>query len=477
MKKIIKNGILMIVGIAIVSCSDYLDVQPNDKYLEDQVFSSEDGVNSLLNGLYLSMVGPKLYGGNLTMSTIEVLGQRYNLADSRHEWAPYKSYSYSEKMVKEDMDAIWTSGYNTILNINNLLNGLEKQSVLTPRKKNIMQGEALGLRAMVHFDLLRLFGPIYSVNPSNLSIPYYKDAKAASNPLLPASELITHILSDLDVAASLLSEEDPIVSNGVAGDTSDFFYTQRNLRMNFYAVKALQARVNLYAGHNQAAFDAATLVIEATESVFPWTPPTEVITGNNPDRIFSSEVIFGIENLKLYEQQRDLFASELSAFNILAPNSYRLSETFENNENDYRYNSSWAIPTVGSYSFRTFFKYADVNDREKHFRFLQPLIRKTEMYYIASETAQDPAQALMYLNKVRYNRGLVALPETINIQNEILKEYSKEFYGEGQLFFYYKRKNASTIPDGSKTDGYSNITMGADQYVVPLPDSEAQFIN
>ena len=111
------------------------------------------------------------------------------------------------------------------------------------------------------------------------------------------------------------------------------------------------------------------------------------------------------------------------------------------------------------------------------FRFLQPLIRKTEMYYIAAETTTDPAQALGYLNTVRYNRGLVDLSQTSNIATEIRKEHEKEFYGEGQLFFYYKRKNIKELPDASTSASYYKIRMDSDTYVVPLPDSESQFIN
>lgn len=476
MKKVIKNASLIVFGIFMVSCNDYLDVQPEDKYIEDQVYSSKEGINNLLNGIYINITKPQLYGGNLTMSTVEILGQRYNLSNNGHVWYSHNQYAYNEAAVKRDIENIWTNSYGAILNINNLLSGLETQSVLTSTETNIIKGETFGLRAMLHFDLLRLFGPIYAINPSSLSIPYYKEAQASSSPLLPANEVLESVLADLNMAASLLGE-DPILSNGVSGDPSNPFYMHRNLRLNFYAIKGLQARVNLYAGNNQAAFDAATMAIDAVEGVFPWTPPTQVITGSDPDRVFSSEVIFGVENLQLYEQQNSLFSSDLSGSNILAPNSFRLRETFENNENDYRYNSSWAVPAIGSYDFRTFFKYASVNNLNAKSRYLQPLIRKTEMYYIAAETSADPAQALTYLNTVRFNRGLIDLPETADVQNELLKEYRKEFYGEGQLFFYYKRKNINRIPDATRTSANFTILMSPEKYVVPLPDSETQFIN
>src|SRR5699024_2951496 len=122
---------------------------------------------------------------------------------------------------------------------------------------------------------------------------------------------------------------------------------------------------------------------------------------------------------------------------------------YESNENDYRYNPWWKIPTTGSKSYRTFFKYADVINTGMSFRYLQPLVRLTELYLIAAETHPDPAAALEYLNTVRFNRGLADLPASVSLQDEIRKEYAKEFYGEGQLFFYYKRKAMSPIPNGS----------------------------
>jgi len=74
---------------------------------------------------------------------------------------------------------------------------------------------------------------------------------------------------------------------------------------------------------------------------------------------------------------------------------------------------------------------------------------------------------------VRLNRGLPNLTAGTVAVPEILKEYQKEFYGEGQLFYYYKRTNANAIPNGSTTSG--NITMDKTKYVLPLPLSETGF--
>ena len=108
---------------------------------------------------------------------------------------------------------------------------------------------------------------------------------------------------------------------------------------------------------------------------------------------------------------------------------------------------------------------------------LLPLIRLSEVYYIAAECRMeagpdyDKALALEYLNTVRRHRGIAEaeeLPFNLTdqqVKDEIYKEYRKEFVGEGQIFFYYKRKGMETIP------GY-NGEMTDLEYQYPMPDDE-----
>ncbi|MGY0408722.1 MAG: RagB/SusD family nutrient uptake outer membrane protein, partial [Polaribacter sp.] len=478
MKKYLKNSTKILVCILIVSCSNYLDIQPEDKYIEKDVFSSEKAINTALNGIYLHMASNNTYGGNLTMSTLDVLAQRYKV-DTSSDWYYTATYDYKNNDVKIIFNSIWTNLYRNILNINNFLQGLETyKGVVSPEKENILKGEAIALRAMLHLDLLRIYGPIYSTNADALAIPYNTKATTELSPILPAREVMTKILNDLSVAEKLLKNDGvrklasspfTLASNGYA-----YYRDDRNLRVNYFAVKALQARANLYAGNKAAALAAAKTVIDEASPFFPWTKPSAFIsTGKNPDRIFFTEVLFAIQNKNLYKQHIALFSYDLNDKEILAPQKSRLNDVFENNQSDFRLNLLWAIPTDGEKKYKTFLKFADIEAKSLSFRFKQPLIRMSEMYYIAAETAQDPTLALRYLNTARDNRGLGGLTTSVDLKSEILKEYEREFYGEGQLFFYYKRNNFTSIPNGSLASG--SIDMGPDQYVVPLPLSETAF--
>lgn len=73
-----------------------------------------------------------------------------------------------------------------------------------------MKGEALGLRAFLHFDLLRMFGPVYKEHPASKAIPYRIAFDKDATPVLPASEVVDAILKDLNDAEKLLKESDPL---------------------------------------------------------------------------------------------------------------------------------------------------------------------------------------------------------------------------------------------------------------------------
>ena len=77
------------------------------------------------------------------------------------------------------------------------------------------------------------------------------------------------------------------------------------------------------------------------------------------------------------------------------------------------------------------------------------------------------------MNKVRASRGCFSLtPTQESLQDEITNEFRREFLGEGQMFFFYKRHNMFKIPSGKDVNGTGTIDMLASYYVVPLPDSE-----
>ncbi|WP_312186049.1 RagB/SusD family nutrient uptake outer membrane protein [Sphingobacterium sp.] len=472
MKRTIKILLILLTTVSFFSCKKFLDVQPEDKVSESQLYSTKNGIRSVLNGIYLDLAANQLYGDNLTLSTIEILGQRYNISTEHNQYKT-STYAYKDKPTVDRMEDIWSTAYATILNINVFLENLDKyKGVVDQSTENVYRGEAIAMRAFLHFDLLRLYGPRYStVDSTKQSLPYYRNTKTEVNPLLPANVFMDNVMADLNLAETLL-QNDPIITTGVniaqPEDLVDFLSNNRNYRLNYYAIKGLKARVYLYRGDKTNALTMAKEVIAVSDK-FPWTTSANaLVEKQNPDRIFSSEMLFGVMNSQLYNRYLNWFDPSLSDRQILAPTPTRLATVYENNENDYRYNLNWQMPSNGSKPYKTFLKYADVVDKTKTFRFSIPLLKISEIYYIAAECEPIAADGITRLNIVRANRGLLPLAATANISTELQKEYQKDLFGEGQLFYYYKRRNVTSVANGSSTSG--NVTIN---YNVPLPDSES----
>ena len=473
-------ALLLLPAILLISCKKWLDLKPEDKFTETQVFTNEATMNQVLNGLYIKLADANLYGNHLGPGSIDIMGQLYNVG-TQHTRRKTWEYAYMDATVQPIFSGMWTAAYTGIVNVNELLKNLDaykETKGIRPGIDSLMRGEAIAIRALLHFDMLRVFGPLYptadSVKPS---IPYYTAVSTKISPLYPANAVVDSVLKDLATAEALL-QQDPVRTKGspggLAGDNAGF-WNNRNIRLNYFAVKALQARTLMYRGAKPEALTAATSLIQETEAWFPWVVPNTVISDkDNPNRVMTTECLFMLYNNNLYKTYQNLFAPELADANILAPNDTRLKGAFESNENDYRYNPNWFFSNISSKTYRTFYKYADIVDKTRSQRFLQPMIRKSELYLIAAECEPDKTIALGYLNTLRKNRGLIDLAATATVLTEVQKEYQKEFYGEGQMFFFYKRRNAPTILNSTSTTS-STVAMTAAKYVVPLPISETTY--
>lgn len=459
---IISTGILLTT----TGCKKYLDVQPTGYYTEDQVFANKTATQQALNGLYIDLAGNNLYGGALSQTYIELMAQRFRaFQDGVNFYEQFQQNNFTTTQARAIFDKIWQSAYHTIMSANLFLARIDAtiaSGIVSAEQGELMKGEALAIRVLLHFDMLRIFGPVYSLGANSPAIPYYKLANGKAEPLITSTEAISKMLEDLATSVDLL-QNDAITQLGVVqAPDPDFYSGRRNQRMNLFAVKALRARILLWAGKNSEAHAQALEIITEGEKWFPWLPYTSIVNSPTPDRLFSTELLFAVFNRNLYKNYASYYSPSLTETRILAPEITNLRNVFENNENDWRYPTTWRQTTK---PYRTFFKYEDISTNQP-WGYLQPIIRKSELYYILAETETDPAAARNYLNTVRNNRGLSNLSASASIEAEILKEYKKEFYGEGQLFFYYKRTNTVSIPDAMNNSPRTPI------YVVPLPLSE-----
>lgn len=494
MRKIIyRLACIAFCALTMYGCSKWLDVQPTDRQTEAQTYSSVNGFYSAMNGIYTRLNSKYSYGEHLSYNMIEILAKRFVIANPKNEvGTAFQAYTYADEKAAEVIQGIWETNYNIILNCNLVLSNAEvKKSMLGEKDYSIIKGEMLALRAFIHFDMLRLFGPVYRIKPDTKAIPYNTSSDGTVSPTLTAKEvLMDHILVDIAAAEQLLQKYDPVITDGAMAEKieSDLTiysdantYKYRQLRFNYYALLTLKARAQLYAGEKAAALATAKSVIESENVAkhFPAVNSSLIIGNINPDRMFTSEAFFGMYNKERNLIDRYTFDPETAGNNLLQPRqNYVQSTLFSNMAADYRLVSQWVTPTTSGNTNKTLGKYKDINDKLLFYASFVPLVRLSEMYLIAAETEPNVADGLAHLNKLRVKmRGNVGSPLTgisspTALDAEIMKEYIREFYGEGQLYFYFKRMN--TIMLRGENNGVESFMPSflADFYVLPLPKSE-----
>ena len=481
MKKIIYTMIIACTTL-FASCDSWLEVKPYDQIAEGELQKSEEGYQKMLNGIYIDLNSDALYGQTLSVEMIEVMGGAYTIGTDNSVWGNYKdlsSYQYNTEYWRDRLDQTWNKAYALILNCNKILETIDgNKNLFTDGSYYIIKGEALALRAMLHFDMLRLFGPVYSKDSDKKAIPYYTKQTNSPEPILTAQEVMEKITADYEDALNYLAN-DPVKTEGTmmssTEDGSSNFLRYRALRLNYYAVEALMARAYLYMGNKTEAFKYATDVIKtADQNIFPFVDKNLVIgSPADPDRIFSSEVLFALTNTSRGTIHKNFFdPTRLPNYVFRMDDSmmsnlvYGGAATTGGYQDDYRYRACW----MATGSNRYFYKYSDMVANGSIQNTMIPMVRLGEMFLIAAESQSGDLKAgVQYVNALRRNRGVASLT---TLTPDLLKyEYIRELYGEGQLFFLYKRLNSDIITSAtsSKNPKASDLI-----FVVPLPDTETE---
>ena len=464
----IKTVMAVGITIAATSCEGFLDITPDGQVKRDEMLATNEGVEDALYGVYAKLRNTTLYGQEMYFSSLEIMSQTLYCYGNTGVTA-LGQYDYNNTTVKNVFAMIWNDMYNNISNVNSVLNApLVDGANAYPA--NIYKGEALALRAMMHFDLMRLFAEQITVNPNAKGIPYATEFSLKTPDFETLAENYNHVLADLQEAERLLADE------GEYENTTSFM-ADRQIHLNLHAVRALMARVFLTKGDKEKALEYAEKVI--VQSGRQLKTKTEVI--NDVAGVLSKkECLFGVYFSGFYTQVSAKLQQTISYSSLDLRGDFM--EMYEKGVSglDFRTTAYFTSVDLGGTAKYRLSKFTDIYDLQNNAS-ARPadliqginMIRLPEMYYIAAECLldKDYPKALDYFNEVVTNRGLDALSgegeETLT-QEVINTERYKEMIGEGQTFFNMKRLNLS-IPS------YDNsVTYRPEDgiYVVPIPDSE-----
>ncbi len=350
--------------------------------------------------------------------------------------------------------------YHALANVNNILENIEsKKALFTDRNYEIIKGEALALRAYLHFDLLRMFAPSYKSNPTAKAIPYVTTVSTKSTPFSNVTETIDKVIADL-TAAKILLKFDPILSTGykigypgeanINEDAAELFLQNRRHRMNYYTVYAELARVYLYKGDYQNCLVNTQVILDAKK--FPFTNQDDFFDNDltKRDRIFYKELITAWYIPKQRDMLSYLFNSDPAMYSATTPQLEDIYDKNQSGADDWRF-KQWFLKKadpMGGLERSLLEKYVNnTTPTPNRHPLMAPAVRLSEIYYMAAEASFDssPQKALDYYNTIRSQRGigdnLTEVPDKATFINLLIADARKEFYGESQIFYMYKRLN------------------------------------
>jgi starch-binding outer membrane protein, SusD/RagB family len=473
MKKL-KILLVAIAVFSLASCKKFLDVTPSNSADANKAIQTPRDAQILMNGIMNQMTDANYYGRNFIMYADAKGGDMAVYSQGRGLDA---LYTFNHSVNNNNYSGFWSQIYYGILESNYLLEQIAKLEANGMTGFNTSKGQALTARALMYFDLVRLYGKPYTQDKTSYGVPLVLTRLGFDAKPLRASvdDVYKQILKDLTDAAPLLPK------------------TKLNGYINYYANKAILARVYLNMDNKTDALLAAEEVIGAASLYTLYTNSSWV---NSWKSQYGSESIFelninplendlGTGSLGVYQRNRNVGTTSALGFFYASTNFLNLLNAGGNadirrgimarDETSatrlgalYKYCGGTELPLPGDKSTS--------NNTAVNIK----VIRLSEMYLIAAEASltSDALKSATYLNAIRSRNPSLApaTPATVTL-DMILDERSKELYGEGHRFFDMMRLNKSiTYNDefGGLTVSQRPKTIDRTFYKTILPISQAE---
>lgn len=471
----IKHIILTMLVLTVYSCDNKLDISPEFSLTSDNAFEVAEEYDQALIAAYATLNDAGYYGE--TYGELMELGADggTETAESLRNEAEFTDWFFGPSDGSGNVAAGWNSPYLMIARANVVSDGIDDVPEENEGSRNRILGQALALRAMGHFDLLRLYGQSYERNSDALGVPVRITQSLEKPTRATVSETYDQIFADLDQAETLLAPNGLDVNPN--GDGSSRY------RIDRLVVRAIRAKVNLYAGEYDDAIADATSVIQDgavslanTGNYAPvWSADdqsTEVIWSiavvDQAEARPTSETFFYVNNrlgwvpsedvLNLYDQANDIRYSSFYSdnFNIAAVNG-----------------GPSRIGTIVPIKFSGRNGAIDgVNDIK--------LFRMSEMYLIRAEAQYELNQtplAMADLNTLRANRIAGYVDENLTgsaLESAIRDERRKELWLEGHRWFDLRRWNLPIVRGADCGSPMESCNLSANNFrrVFPIPTQE-----
>ena len=462
LKSIYTTAALALCVMGVSSCGDdWLDVSPSNGTDAETAIKSSSDLDAARTGMYAALKGTSnltdYYGqGFFVYGDIHAADDyQYNNISGSNRASFFYNMNYTTASDFSTSLVPWQSPYIVIGRANRIIAAVEggtlsdKDDADVKAEINQYAAEAKVLRALAHFDLVRIYGKPYTEDQgASDGVPLVttvleSSAKPARSTV---KEVYTQVVKDLNDA----------INSGALATKSTPGY------VNLWGAKAILSRVYLNMGDYANALSTAEDIIKNSGASL-WTRD-EYVDAWSAEKPNESEFLFrisvtsnsdnndleGIGNLQQQGGYAEMVATK------------KFVEMLSSDPNDIR-NDIFEPTTIdkekATYGTNRVYlnKLRGLNGNTRIVPVV-PIIRLSEVYLTAAESAfrtNDKTKAAEYLNDLIKNRttttSALVTASTVTL-DRILIERRKELVGEGQRYFDALRNNETIVRYTSEAD-------------------------
>lgn len=437
---------VVLAVLLFTSCNDFLDIRPTGKVIAE----TGEEYRALLTYVYDKVPEDRgmttLRSDEMATDAATMSGYDYDSYFDIWNWTDYNRNPSALYFG-------WRRYYHTCYIANYIIEHQSEITKATDAEIKQLVGESYMLRAYMHFLLVNLYAPAYTNCDPETTRGIPLQLKADVNAILQCSsvaDVYKQILQDIETADNYMNIEK--------------WEKGYSYRFSKDVVSAFRARVALYMGNWQLAFEEAENVIEK----YPALEDLSTSTTTKPTNYNSVESIMALEQI---------ITSSLSNLGYVNPDLLALYRS-----GDQRKNTYFKAKTLKQWVLR---KEKSQFDEERC------TFRSGEFYLIAAEAANelnDKTNALKYIkalmqkrykatNYTTYASALDALDQDA-LREEIALERQREMAYQGHRWFDLRRTTQPAITKvftlADKTEEIYTLQQADERYTLRLPQEAVE---
>ncbi|WP_205509664.1 RagB/SusD family nutrient uptake outer membrane protein [Longitalea arenae] len=436
---------------------DFLEVIDKTKILRQGYVVDLPTTEHYMNGIYGELATS--VAGLFNMPIPEITADNLKLFGSVSLSQLGNFYNWTQTTTLDESGGAWYDNYRIIRACNFVIEKSDEYKDQDLAKAAMLKGQALCIRAWMHFSLVNLFAQSfnYSQDASHLGVPYiYTSDIEERVTRQTVAEVYEAMIADLKEALQLLP---------ATGVTNKQY-------INYQAGKALLARIYLFkSDYNMAKYLAGQVLQDVPMMIADY--PAKLYTSQESEALF--QIPPGSSQTANYTTD---FYGRYCRRTIRFTASNDIVQLYRAYPSDKR--NSWILDSTIGKVVTKFPKGVTGTHTMAEADFYQTFFRSTEMALTAAEAYAmlgNDDSARYFANEIRVRAGIPVIAPTIMgaaLIDSIKIERRKEMAFEGIRMFDLLRWKQNVNRKDALTPAAQLLPYPSDKSISPIPFADVQ---